>query len=122
MRALSRRTVLCCAAVATLALSGCADVNGGNNNAPAPVKVLPGPIASEVQTDAGQYLVRPKAGISTKDVQATIDQLRTMPGVQSADLRGDGRVDLQFLGGSTKDQREAAVKQLAALGPIEEGV
>ena len=48
-------------------------------------------------------------------------KLRSMPGVQSAELK-DGVVDLQFLGGSTSPQREAAVKQLAALGDVYEGV
>jgi hypothetical protein len=119
--ALSRRIAVCCAGVA-FALSGCADVGGGNSNAPDPVKTLPAAIAGEVKTDVGQYLVRPRPGTSKKDVQATIDQLRSMAGVQSADLRADGRVDLQFLGGSTPSQREAAVKQLAVLGDIEQGI
>ncbi|MCU1591861.1 MAG: hypothetical protein JWP11_3117 [Frankiales bacterium] len=120
MLALSRRTALSCAAAA-LTVSACANVSGGNNNAPAPAKALPAPIASDLRTDLGEYLATPRAGISSKDVQATIDQLRSMPGVQSAELK-DGKVDVQFFGHSTSAQRTAAVKQLAALGTIEEGI
>jgi hypothetical protein len=118
----SRALVLIGAVAATVSLSACADINGGGTDAPDAVKTLPGPIASSVKTDIGEYLVRPKAGVSSKDVQETMKQLRTMAGVQSAELTKDGVVDLQFLGGSTSKQREAAVKQLAALGDVYEGV
>jgi hypothetical protein len=122
VRCFSRWTVLSCGAAAALALAGCADVSGdANSSAPPPATSLPSAIASLVKTDVGQYLVTPRPGTSDKDIQATIDRLRQMPGVQSADLK-DGKVDLQFSGGSTPAQHEAAVKQLAALGPVEEGV
>ena len=119
----SRLSVLVGSAAAALLLStGCADVSGsGNNNAPDAVSTLAPSIAADVKTDVGEYLVRPKSGVSSKDVQATMEQLRSMPGVQSAELK-DGVVDLQFLGGSTSPQREKAVKQLAALGDVYEGV
>ena len=121
MPAFPRAAVLSCPVAAMLALGGCADIGGGGDDAPAAVKTLPAPIASLVRTDVGQYLVTPREGISDKDIQATIAKLRSMPGVQSAELK-DGRVDLQFLGGSTPEQHEAAVKQLAALGEVEEGI
>ncbi|MBK5305877.1 MAG: hypothetical protein JJD92_04235 [Frankiaceae bacterium] len=120
MLAFTRWTLTSSAAL-TLALSGCANISGSNSDAPDPAKALPAPIASAVKTDIGQYLVRPKSSVSAKDIQATIDQLRLMPGVQSADLK-DGVVDVQFLGGSTAAQRENAVKQLAALGEVYEGI
>lgn len=120
MRGAARLTILACAAV--VALSGCADVTGAGADAPDPVKTLPAPIASLVRTDVGEYFVTPRPGTSDKDVQATIEKLRGMPGVQSVELLKDGRVDLQFSGGSTPDQHEAAVKQLAALGDPVEGV
>jgi hypothetical protein len=118
--AFSRWTLVPCAAAA-FALSGCANISGGSNDAPEPAKALPAPIASALKTDIGEYLVTPKPGTSSKDIQATIDQLRSMPGVQSAELK-EGNVDVQFFGGSTPEQREKAVKQLAALGEVFEGV
>jgi hypothetical protein len=75
-----------------------------------------------VKTDLGEYLARPRPGVSDKDVKATIARLQSMPGVQSAELTKDGVVDLQFTGGSTHEQHEAAVKQLAAIGDVYEGV
>lgn len=120
MPSLPRRTAASC--VAALALTGCANVSGSNSNAPAPASALPSAVASLVKTDVGQYFAKPRPGISSADVQATIDRLKQMPGVQSATLDADGRVDLQFRGGSTPEQRRAAVAQLAALGTIEEGV
>jgi hypothetical protein len=117
-----RWTVLPCAAT-VLALSACADVTGGSSNgAPAPVKTLPAQIAADVKTDLGEYLARPRPGVSDKDVRATIQRLQSMPGVQSAELNKDGVVDVQFSGGSTHDQHEKAVKQLAAIGDVYEGV
>lgn len=120
MPSVTRWTLASSAALA-LALSGCANISGNNTDAPEPAKVLPAPIASAVKTDIGQYLVRPKSDVSAKDIQATIDQLQSMPGVQSAELK-EGVVDVQFFGGSTSEQRENAVKQLAALGDVYEGV
>src|SRR5689334_19476950 len=102
-------------------MSGCADVTGSSADAPAPAKTLPSNIAKDVNTDLGEYFVRPRAGVSDKDVQATIARLKSMPGVQSAELK-DGVVDLQFSGGSTHEQHEKAVKQLAAIGDVYEGV
>ena len=121
MPALSRLT-LACAAAGALALSGCANVSGSNSSAPKPADKLPTAVASLVKTDVGEYFGTPKPGTSAKDVQATIDRLKAMAGVQSADLGKDGRIDLQFSGQSTAAQREAAVKQLAAIGKIDEGV
>ena len=121
MPALPRWTVLC-AAAGVLALSGCADVTGAGSDAPDPAKTLPAPIASLVKTDLGEYLARPRPGVSDKDVKATIERLKAMPGVQSAELTKDGVVDLQFTGGSTHEQHEKAVKQLAAIGDVYEGV
>jgi hypothetical protein len=119
---LSRWTLLSAGAAAAVALSGCANISGGKSDAPAPAKAVPSSVASLVKTDVGEYLVKPRAGTSSKDIQATIAALRTMPGVQSADLNKDGKVDVQFYGNSSSDQRANAVKQLAALGDVEEGV
>jgi hypothetical protein len=117
---LSRRLAAASAAAA-VALAGCADVSGGGSAAPKPADSLPAAIASLVQTDVGEYLVTPRPGTSDRDIQATIDRLRQMPGVQSAELK-DGKVDLQFAGGSTPEEHEAAVKQLAALGEVVDGI
>jgi hypothetical protein len=119
--ALPRWIAVSCAAAAVVALSGCANVNGSSVDAPDPAKTLPAQIAADVKTDLGEYFVRPRPGLSKKDVQATIDKLSSMPGVQSAELK-DGVVDLQFTGGSTHAQHEKAVLQLAALGDVYEGV
>lgn len=121
MRTFSRWTVLSCGAAVALSLTGCANVSGKSTNAPAAVKTLKPDVAKLVKTDVGEYLVKP-TGKPAKDVQATIDQLKTMPGVQSATLNKDGLVDLVFAGESTSKQREAAVKQLAALGDVQEGI
>ena len=121
MPAFSRWTLLCGVAAA-VALSGCADVSGSSGAAPKPASSLPAQVAKLVKTDVGEYFGTPNKGTSSKDVKDTIKRLKTMPGVQSADLTKDGRIDLQFLGGSTAAQREAAVKQLAAIGRIDEGV
>ena len=120
MPATARRTVLSCAA-AVMLLTGCADVTGGTVDAPDPAKTLSPAVAKDVKTDLGEYLVTPRTGTSDKDIQAVISRLRTMPGVQSAELK-NGKVDLVFTGGSTSEQHEKAVKQLAALGEVEEGV
>ena len=122
MRMLSRWTVLSCGAAVALSLTGCANVSGKPTSAPAAAKALPTQVAKLVKTDVGEYFGTPKGGTSAKDVQATINQLTSMPGVQSATLGKDGRIDLQFLGDSTSAQREAAVKQLAAIGTIDEGI
>jgi len=66
--------------------------------------------------------VKPKTGISKKQVDATIAKLKTMKGVQSADLNKDGYVDVQFYGSSTTADHEAVVKQLGALGDVQEGI
>jgi hypothetical protein len=120
--ALPRWIVVSCAAAAVVALSGCADVNGSGVDAPDPAKTLPAQIAADVKTDLGVYFARPRPGVSDKDVQAPVERLRSMPGVQSAELTKDGVVDLQFTGGSTHEQHEKAVKQLAAIGDVYEGV
>jgi type IV pilus biogenesis protein CpaD/CtpE len=121
--AFSRWILLSCAAASAVALSGCANVSGSSgNNAPAAVSSLPPSLAQEVKTDVGEYLVKPRAGTPQKDIQATIDRLRGMPGVQSAELTAEGKIDVQFSGGSTPAQHEAAVKQLAALGDVEQGI
>jgi uncharacterized OsmC-like protein len=118
----SRWTLLSCGAAAAVALSGCANISGGKSSAPAPAKAVPSSVASLVKTDVGEYLATPRAGTSSKDVQATIEQLKSMPGVQSAELTKDGKVDVQFYGNSSSEQRANAVKQLAAIGEVEEGV
>ncbi|GAC1441656.1 MAG: hypothetical protein NVSMB55_10010 [Mycobacteriales bacterium] len=123
MHTLSRWTVLSCGAAVAIATAGCADVSGKHvSGAPAAAKTLVPAVAKLVKTDVGEYLVKPRAGSSAKQIQATIDQLKSMPGVQSAALTKDGKVDVQFFGGSTASQRAAAVKQLAALGDVEEGI
>lgn len=122
MPVVSRWTLVSCGAAAAVALSGCANISGGKSAAPAPAKTVPSAVAELVKTDVGEYLVKPRSGTSSKDVQATIDQLKNMPGVQSAVLNKDGKVDVQFYGNSSSDQRAAAVKQLAALGEVEEGI
>lgn len=118
----TRWTVLAPVAAGVIALTSCANVGGGGSAAPDPAKTLPAAIASLVKTDVGQYYGTPKPGTSDKDVQATVDRLQGMPGVQSAELEQDGRINLQFLGGSTPDQHDEAVRQLAAIATIDEGV
>lgn len=125
----ARRPLLALSAAAlALSVSACADVSGSSTtkadtkDAPAPAAALPSPLAAMVRTDLGEYLVKPKAGTSDKVIKATLARLRAMPGVQSAELNAEGKLDVQFLGQSTPAQRQAAVKQLAALGPVELGV
>ena len=123
MRSVSpRRTLVSAGALAVaLTLSGC----GGDDpadNAPAPAKALPSPVQQlVVGTDVGQFLVTPKEGTAQADIDATVAKLRSMEGVQSAEFK-DGEVDLQFRPFVTKEQRQAAVQQLAALGEVREGI
>lgn len=124
MRAVSRLHVLALVAATGLTLTGCADVNSNSatKGAPAPAATLAPDITKSVKTDLGEYLVKPRPGISAKAIQATVATLKAMPGVQSVDVKPDGRLDVQFLGSSTPDSRTKAVKQMAALGPVEQGI
>jgi hypothetical protein len=117
-------SLLACGAAAAVALTGCANVSGGadTKDAVAPVSAVPSPLASLVKTDVGEYLVQPKKDISKKQIDATIAKLKTMKGVQSADLRADGYVDVQFYGNATTADHEAVVKLMGGLGDVQEGV
>ncbi len=108
------------ALAAVLSLSACTDDPG--DAAPAPASAVPSAVASQLKSDVGQYLVTPKEGLAKADLDATIAKLRTMPGVQSAELNKEGVVDVQFLGSSTPAQRTAVVQQMAAIGEVIEGI
>lgn len=120
------------ALAAALALSAC---SGGDSTtavkedpiarqAPAPAASLPAPVRKlTISSDVGEFFVTPKAGTPKTQVDGTVARLKAMAGVQSAEFKGaDGIVDLQFRPNATKPQREAAVRQLAALGEVEEGI
>lgn len=96
---------------------------GDKGNAPKPASTLPSPVQSlVVNTDVGEYLVKPTSETTPKQIADTIAKLKTMKGVQSAELRADGYVDLVFRADPAAKVREAAVRQLAVLGEVEEGV
>lgn len=118
-----RLTLLSAGALAAvLSLSACSGSDPATA-APKPVASLPAPVQSLVQgTDVGEFFVTPKAGTPKTAVNGAVAKLRTLPGVQSAELNKDGVVDVTFRGSITKSQREAAVKQLAALGDVQEGI
>ncbi|GAC1610513.1 MAG: hypothetical protein NVS3B26_17670 [Mycobacteriales bacterium] len=117
-----RPLMAACAAAAALSLSACANVNGPTIAAPKPVQTLPSQVSALVKTDVGEYLVQPRAGVSAKDVQNTIAKLKVMPGVGTVTLTKQGKIDMTFRGNPPEAQRAAIVRQMAALGPIEEGI
>ena len=108
------------ALAAALALTACGSSPG--DDAPDPVDALPTPVQSlAVNTDVGQFLVTPEPGTPQAEIDQTVAKLKGMGGVQSVEVR-DGVVDLQFRPTVTKEQREEAVKQLGALGEVQEGI
>ena len=116
-----RRTLLPAAVLGLgLALAGCGSSPG--DNAPAPVEALPAPVQTlAVSTDVGQFFVTPE-GKSEAVVNETVAKLKSMDGVQSAEVLEDGNVDLQFHPTVTPEQRQEALRQLGALGEIQEGI
>jgi hypothetical protein len=86
-----------------------------------PTQPATAPLEELAQTDLGQYLVRP-TGVNPARVQATVRELASLPGVQSAAVSEEGLVDLVFSAGSTPQQRSAALERLATLGEVLEGV
>ncbi len=78
-------------------------------------------LAELAKTDLGQYLARPE-GRSPAQVQAAVERLAGMSGVQSASVNEESLVDLVFLGSSTPRQRAAALQELAKVGEVLEGV
>lgn len=123
LRTAPRRTLLSAGLLAAaLTLSACSG-DSSTDAAPAPAEALPSAVASVVTgTDVGQFFVTPKAGTPKEVIDGALAKLKTMPGVQSAELTPDGLVDVQFRGGITVEQREAVVKQMAALGDVTEGI
>lgn len=118
-----RLTLLSAGALAAALLLGGCSGDDATSSAPAPAKVLPSAVESLVtKTDVGQYFVTPKAGTSKEAIAGVVAKLKTMPGVQSSEQNADGMVDVQFRGGATAAQRAAAVKQLATLGEVTEGI
>lgn len=108
------------ALAAALALSACGSSPG--DDAPDPVDALPTPVQSlALNTDVGQFLVTPEAGTPQAEIDQTVAKLKGMEGVQSVEVV-DGVLDLQFRPTVTREQREEAVKQLSALGDVQEGI
>ena len=108
------------ALAAALALSACGSSPG--DDAPVPVAALPAPLQSlAVNTDVGQFLVTPKAGTTKAQLDETVAKLKSLEGVQSVAMT-DGAVDLQFRPTVTRDQRSEALRQLAVLGDVREGI
>lgn len=92
-------------------------------NAPKPAPTLAAPIEKLVTTtDVGEFLVTPDKAVGSPQVKGAVSRLAAMKGVQSATLTPEGKVDVVFTGDVTRPQRVAAVKQLAALGKVEEGI
>ena len=119
-----RRPTLLTAGVlaGALMLSACSG-DSASDAAPDPAPALPSSVASIVTgSDVGQFFVAPKEGTPKATIDGAIAKLKEMPGVQSAELNADGLVDVQFRGGITPEQREAAVRQMAALGEVTEGI
>ena len=117
---LSHRALLPTVALgAVLALSACGESPG--DNAPPPTQTLPTPVQSlVVGTDVGQFFVTPE-GKSQTEIDETVAKLKSMGGVQSSEFK-DGMVDVVFRPNVTKEQREEAVRQLGALGEVQEGI
>jgi hypothetical protein len=137
-----RRTLLSAGVLsAALALSACTGSSSSSSStsaaelkpgvavapeaksAPKPAPTLAAPIEKlATTTDVGEFLVTPDKELGSAQVKGAVARLSAMKGVQSAALTPEGKVDLVFRGDGTKPQRVAAVKQLAALGTVEEGI
>ena len=108
------------ALAAALALSACGSSPG--DDATDPVDALPAPMQSlAVNTDVGQFLVTPKDGTPQAEIDETVAKLEGMDGVEAVQVT-DGDVDLEFRPTVTPEQRSEALRQLAALGEVREGV
>lgn len=116
-----RRTLLPAAVLGLgLVLAGCGSSPG--DDAPDPVAALPAPVQTlAVSSDVGQFFVTPE-GKSDAVITETVAKLKSMDGVQSAERLEDGNVDLQFHPSVTPEQRQEALRQLAALGEVQEGI
>ena len=73
-----------------------------------------------VSTDVGEFFVTP-TGKSQTDIDETIAKLKSMEGVETASVI-EGNVDIVLRPYATPEQREAAVRQLGALGDVQEGI
>ena len=75
-------------------LSACGGSSPGDA-ALEPVEDLPAPVQSlVVGTDVGQFLATPEEGTPQADIDETVAKLKSMEGVQSAEVNGEGVVDL----------------------------
>ncbi len=142
LTAFPRTTLLPAGALAAvLALSGCTGdgstsegaqavrpvvdsaVKEAAKQAPAPAKELPAPVKELVtKTDVGQFFVTPSPEMPPATVDSTIAKLKTLDGVQSVERTAEGQVDVVLRPAVQPKQREAIVKQLAALGEVQEGI
>jgi hypothetical protein len=111
--------VLSATALGALLLSGCVNEF---EDAAEPTASLPPAVSELVGTDVGQFFVQPRQDLDKQTLETTVAKLKQMPGVQTAKLEQDGRLNLELRPGASKQQRADALQQAAGLGPIEEGV
>jgi hypothetical protein len=84
------------------------------------VATIPVDVAGLSQT-VGEYVVAPSKDLSAKQVDAAVQKLKGMPGVQSATLVS-GKIHVEVRPDALTTQREALERQLAALGTVSEGI
>ncbi|MCW2777980.1 MAG: hypothetical protein JWN17_1705 [Frankiales bacterium] len=116
-----RSTLLSTALVAcALTLSACGDSPA--DKAPPAAKAVPSAVSKAVNSDVGQFLVKPKAGATKAQIDGTVAKLKETEGVEAASLNSDGFVDVTIKPEIAKAKRAAIVEQMAGLGEVIEGI
>lgn len=110
--------LLALAAAALLASAGCVDPDTAD--VPAPLPSVPADVRGLSQT-VGEYVATPRKELTKDELDATVRHLATRPGVQSAKLEG-GQLRVVLRPTASKDERDAVLRQLAAVGEVGEGI
>ena len=86
---------------------------------PSPVATLPDYVTKLSQT-IGEYDVDPDPALTDANAHDIVDAVASIPGTQSAKLVG-GKLRVEILPDATDDQRNAILRELAAIGKVSEG-